>query len=243
MSLEDDRPRAGSAAPTISLDGWVRLGRQVHRRAAGLPHAESAEKDASGQTRYQIEFDPPSNPEMATGAEIIGTAFYHAFGYHTVEVYLAELDPATDRRSRRTARIYDPLIGEQAVADAARRRRRPAARRAAAERQVPRAREPLRRGPAARQLPLLRHAARRPERHRAARAPPRAARRARVRRLAEPRRLARREQPRLPRRRGRRASTSSTTCSTSARSWAAARCSRSAIAPATSTSSSRSRAG
>ena len=49
--------------------------------------------DPSGHL-YQIEFDPPSNPEMATGAEIIGTAFYHAFGYHTVEVYVAELDPA-----------------------------------------------------------------------------------------------------------------------------------------------------
>ena len=49
--------------------------------------------DPHGQL-YQIEFDPPSNPELATGAEIIGTAFYHAFGYHTVEVYLAELDPA-----------------------------------------------------------------------------------------------------------------------------------------------------
>ena len=56
-----------------------------------------AEKDASGRDQqYQIEFDPPSNPELATGAEIIGTAFYYAFGYHTVEVYVAELDPATD---------------------------------------------------------------------------------------------------------------------------------------------------
>ena len=31
---------------------------------------------------------------MATGAEVVGTAFYHAFGYHTVDVYLAEIDPA-----------------------------------------------------------------------------------------------------------------------------------------------------
>ena len=34
---------------------------------------------------------------MASGAEIIGTAFYYAFGYHTVEVYLAELDRGDDR--------------------------------------------------------------------------------------------------------------------------------------------------
>ena len=38
---------------------------------------------------------PPPNPEMATGAEIIGTAFYHALGYNVVEVYPAEIDRAT----------------------------------------------------------------------------------------------------------------------------------------------------
>ena len=47
--------------------------------------------DPAGQT-YQIEVDPPSNPELASGAETIGTAFYHAIGYNVVEVYLAELD-------------------------------------------------------------------------------------------------------------------------------------------------------
>lgn len=46
-------------------------------------------------TVYQLEVDPPRNPEMATAAEVIGTAFYHAFGYHTVDVYLTEFDPAT----------------------------------------------------------------------------------------------------------------------------------------------------
>ena len=55
--------------------------------------------DPSGQL-YQIEVDPPSNPEMATGAEIIGTAFYHAFGYHTVEVY----SPSSIRRRSRLLR-------------------------------------------------------------------------------------------------------------------------------------------
>ena len=47
---------------------------------------------------------------MATGAEIIGTAFYHAFGYHTVDVYLAELDP--DRLVMSDKATYrDPLAG------------------------------------------------------------------------------------------------------------------------------------
>jgi hypothetical protein len=43
---------------------------------------------------YQIEFDNVRTPELATGAEMIGTAFYHAFGYNVVDVYLAELDAA-----------------------------------------------------------------------------------------------------------------------------------------------------
>ena len=31
---------------------------------------------------------------MASAAEVIGTAFYHALGYHVVEVYVADIDPA-----------------------------------------------------------------------------------------------------------------------------------------------------
>ena len=50
-------------------------------------------KDSAGVT-YFIKFDPPTNPEMASGAELISTKFFHAFGYHTPENYLATLDPA-----------------------------------------------------------------------------------------------------------------------------------------------------
>jgi hypothetical protein len=91
---------------TISLDGWKVSG----GKSAGLQPGFRM-TDPSGHL-YQIEIDPPSNPEMATGAEIIGTAFYHAFGYNTVEVYVAELDPAT-MEVLPNARILDPLIGER----------------------------------------------------------------------------------------------------------------------------------
>jgi hypothetical protein len=90
----------------ISLEGW-----QVSQgKSTGLQPGFRM-TDPSGHL-YQIEFDPPSNPEMATGAEIIGTAFYHALGYHTVDVYLAELDPAALVIAP-NARISDPLIGER----------------------------------------------------------------------------------------------------------------------------------
>jgi hypothetical protein len=92
--------------PAISLEGWKVSGGKSTGVQPGFRMT-----DPAGQV-YQIEFDPPSNPEMATGAEIIGTAFYHAFGYHVVDVYLAELDPASLDIAP-TARISDPLLGER----------------------------------------------------------------------------------------------------------------------------------
>jgi hypothetical protein len=91
---------------SISLEGWKVSGGKSSGLQPGFRMT-----DPSGQL-FQIEFDPPSNPEMATGAEVIGTAFYHAFGYHTVDVYVAELDPSTIEIAP-NARINDPLIGER----------------------------------------------------------------------------------------------------------------------------------
>jgi hypothetical protein len=47
-------------------------------------------RDASG-TVYFIKFDPPTNPEMATGAEAVATRMFYALGYHTAENHLAYL--------------------------------------------------------------------------------------------------------------------------------------------------------
>ena len=47
-------------------------------------------RDSAGDM-YFIKFDPPTNPEMASGAEVISTKFFYAFGYHTPENYLATL--------------------------------------------------------------------------------------------------------------------------------------------------------
>jgi hypothetical protein len=82
-----DLVRGPDGGPSkISMDGWAVSG----GKGAGVQPGFRM-TDPSGQL-YQIEVDPPSNPEMATGAEIIGTVFYYAFGYDTVEVYLAEVD-------------------------------------------------------------------------------------------------------------------------------------------------------
>ena len=45
-------------------------------------------KDGTGEV-YWIKFDPRTNPEMASSAEVISTKLFHAFGYHVPENYLA----------------------------------------------------------------------------------------------------------------------------------------------------------
>ena len=70
---------------------WVVVEGKSEGRQPGFRAVAAGDPD---RTVYQIEFDPKSNPEMATGAEIIGTALYHAIGFNVVENYLIELDPA-----------------------------------------------------------------------------------------------------------------------------------------------------
>lgn len=101
-----DIVRGPDRLESITLDGWVVSGGKGSGVQPGFRMT-----DPKGQL-YQIEVDPPSNPEMASGAEIIGTAFYYAFGYHTVEVYLTELDPTTIVISPK-ATIRDPLNGNR----------------------------------------------------------------------------------------------------------------------------------
>jgi hypothetical protein len=102
----DDLVRGPDRLTSVTLDGWVVSGGKATGVQPGFRMV-----DPKGQL-YQIEFDPPSNPELATGAEIIGTAFYHAFGYHVVEVYLAELDPAKLVISEK-ATVFDPREGRK----------------------------------------------------------------------------------------------------------------------------------
>jgi hypothetical protein len=83
-------------------------------------------RDSAGEI-YWIKFDPAEFSEMASGAEVISTKFFHAFGYHVAENYLATLRPeqlqiapdATmkdeDGRSRRLTRLDVNEILERAA--------------------------------------------------------------------------------------------------------------------------------
>lgn len=86
----------------LSIKGWPVVGGKSEGLQAGYRIA-----DPSGRL-YQVEFDPPENPEMATGAEMVGTVFYHALGYHVVDVYLVEID-AADIVISEKATMRDPV--------------------------------------------------------------------------------------------------------------------------------------
>ena len=101
-----DVARGPDTLAGVSLQGWVVSGGKSTGVQPGFRMT-----DPSGQL-YQIEIDPPSNPELASAAEIIGTAFYHAIGYNTVDVYLADLDRSALTISER-ATIRDPLNGKR----------------------------------------------------------------------------------------------------------------------------------
>jgi hypothetical protein len=84
----DEIARGPNTLGTLNIDGWP----IVQEKSSGITPGYRV-TDPSGHL-YQIKFDPPEHPEMATAAEIIGAAFYHAFGYNVVQGYLVEIDPA-----------------------------------------------------------------------------------------------------------------------------------------------------
>jgi hypothetical protein len=85
----DDIVRGPDRVARLDVDQWVIVEGKDVGRQPGFRAINAADPT---RTVYQLEFDPPSNPEMATGAEIIGTAIYHAIGYNVVENYLIDLD-------------------------------------------------------------------------------------------------------------------------------------------------------
>lgn len=67
-------------------------------------------RDQRGQ-RFFLKFDPPSHPEMASGAEVISTSAFQAFGYNVPDNFIVTVDPAMldigeGARTRRHGRTY-----------------------------------------------------------------------------------------------------------------------------------------
>ena len=87
MSI-DEIVRGPNAGDTPDIDGWP----IVEGKSSGItPGYRIVAPDGR---LHQVKFDPPSNPEMASSAEVIGAAFYHALGYNVVQGYVVDVDPA-----------------------------------------------------------------------------------------------------------------------------------------------------
>jgi hypothetical protein len=76
----------------LDVNDWMIVAGKNTGRQAGFRAVSASDP---GRQIFQIEFDPVGNPEMATGAEIIGTMIYHAIGYNVVDTYLIDLNPST----------------------------------------------------------------------------------------------------------------------------------------------------
>ena len=80
--------RGPNMSETIDFESWP----IVQEKSTGITPGYRV-RDPEGRL-YQIKFDPPANPEMASAAEIIGAAIYHAIGYNVVQGYAVDIDPA-----------------------------------------------------------------------------------------------------------------------------------------------------
>jgi hypothetical protein len=88
LSIEE-LVRGPNTIPTPNIDAWP----VVEGKSSGITPGYRV-VDPSGHL-YQVKLDPPGNPEMASGAEVIGAAIYHALGYNVVQGWAIDVDPAT----------------------------------------------------------------------------------------------------------------------------------------------------
>ncbi|MGH9196523.1 MAG: hypothetical protein ACRD1T_12375, partial [Acidimicrobiia bacterium] len=110
MSI-DEIVRGPDKFQRLENDEWLIV---AGKGPGGLQPGFRAVDPANPKQIYQLEVDPPTNPEMATGAEMIGTALYHAIGYNVVDVYIVQVDPDKIRISE-TARIRDASVQRRFV--------------------------------------------------------------------------------------------------------------------------------
>jgi hypothetical protein len=86
LTLEQLRRGSGDAlAPSMTGPWRVLLLRNQGSRPAIVF------RDANNQM-FLLRFDPADAPEMATGAEMISSRFFHALGYHVPDTYLVVFD-------------------------------------------------------------------------------------------------------------------------------------------------------
>jgi hypothetical protein len=104
-----DRLVKGPDTGTGPVGKWSIVSGKMEGRSPGF-----SIRDEKNQL-YFIKFDPPANPEMASGAEVISTKFFHAFGYHVPENYIAIV--TRDALSIRKGALIDDKNGRRREMD------------------------------------------------------------------------------------------------------------------------------
>jgi hypothetical protein len=106
-SMSADEIARGPITGTGPADGiWTIVGSKSEGITPGFRIT-----DSTGQL-YFIKFDPPTNPEMATGAEAVTTPLFHSLGYNVAENYIANLRPENLRIGPK-ATLYREISGKE----------------------------------------------------------------------------------------------------------------------------------
>ncbi|HEV8315878.1 MAG TPA: hypothetical protein VGQ10_00620 [Vicinamibacterales bacterium] len=96
----------GSVTGGAPKGPWLVVGAKTEGITPGM-----TVRDARNDV-YFIKFDPPSNPEMATGAEVVTTPVFHALGYNVPENYLATIR-REDLRIDPTTLLHREITGQR----------------------------------------------------------------------------------------------------------------------------------
>jgi len=81
-----DIVRQSTPGPLPASEKWT----VIREKSSGFAPGFTA-RDAKGETWF-ISFDPPSNPEGATGAMVLASKIFWALGYNQVETFLTTID-------------------------------------------------------------------------------------------------------------------------------------------------------
>lgn len=80
MSLEE--LRRGPARGNEPVFPWQVAGAKAEGVTPGFTIVDAHDR------RYLVKVDPPTNPEMATAADVVGSKFYYALGFNAPENYI-----------------------------------------------------------------------------------------------------------------------------------------------------------
>jgi hypothetical protein len=82
LSIDEMVRGPGASKPPAADKPWSVVSGKNEGITPGLVIRDSAGR------RYFLKFDPMSNPELASGADIVGSKFFYALGYNTPENYI-----------------------------------------------------------------------------------------------------------------------------------------------------------